>query len=185
MSFHFCIFILLGLFAFSSMLQADGFEVCFNYNCSKRFPVALNNLEWQRLRSVFHPEALNSESERKQLSHAIALMENLVGPKTGTDVDKGRNQMTGEYGQMDCIDESTNTTTYLKIFERRGLLRFHTVKEPVKRNPLLFDSHWSAAIYDKSEDSIYMIDSWFRDNGQLPDIRNLPDWKRKKNDPIP
>lgn len=183
MRFKFYIVTFLGLCAFTGQLIADSFQVCFNYSCEKYLPVTLSNSEWLSLRSVFHPNATDSEGERKQISQAIALMENLVGLKTGTDVDKGRNQNTGEYGQMDCIDESTNTTTYLKIFEQRDWLKFHSVEKPVKRNPFFFFVHWSAAIYDRSSDSIYVVDSWFRDNGQLPDVRPLSNWKRRKNDP--
>ena len=40
--------------------------------------------------------------------------------------------------QMDCIDESTNSTTYLRILAGAGLLRWHRVEARVTRGFFIF-----------------------------------------------
>ena len=46
---------------------------------------------------------------------------------------------------MDCIDESVNTTTYLKLFENHGLLRWHRTIERIQRRGIV-DAHWAGQI---------------------------------------
>ena len=78
-------------------------------------------------------------------------------------------------GQMDCVDESINTTTYLKLFEEGGLLRWHRVVERIQRRAL-FDAHWAGQIQEIETGDRYVIDSWFQDNGLLPNVQRTEDW---------
>jgi hypothetical protein len=103
-------------------------------------------------------------------------MEQLTGEHLGTSNDKARNSGTGEPGQMDCIDESTNTTSYLKLFEQKGWLKWHRVEERAVRRRFIFRSHWTAVIKENSSNQLYAIDSWYRDNGQEPVISTLEEW---------
>jgi len=119
--------------------------------------------------------------ERHAVREAIGLMERIAGEQTITWMDKARNGNGGptEQGQLDCIDESTNTDVYLRLFQQRGLLRFHRVLRPVWRAPHLIDTHRTAVIQDLADGQRYAVDSWFLDNGFPAYVQPLEDWIRK------
>jgi hypothetical protein len=109
-------------------------------------------------------------------------MEQIVGSMTPTDRDRGGNDFEGDdwSGQMDCIDESTNTTSYLNLFEQHGLLKWHRVKERVYRAPRILDQHWAAQIEHTATGQRYAVDSWYKDNGERPYVQMVEAWKRKE-----
>ncbi len=157
--------------------------VCYDYSCKRVSQVALIGSEWDRITRLFDAKARTSQEERLIIAKAIALMEQLTGKAVGTSNDKARNSGTGEAGQMDCIDESINTTAYIRLFEDKGWIKWHQVEERVERSPFIFDIHWTAVIKDKQTKQRYAIDSWFRENGREPVILKLEDWKAKKEAP--
>jgi len=81
-------------------------------------------------------------------------------------------------GRMDCIDESTNTTSYLRLLESKGWLRFHRVLEPVRRAPLLINDHWAARIVETQTSREFAVDSWFFDNGRPAFVAPLEEWHK-------
>jgi hypothetical protein len=109
-------------------------------------------------------------------------MEQIVGGQTPTSDDLARNTgPRGSVGQMDCIDESTNATTYLRLFAEQDLLRWHEVLEPAFRGPtLLLDPHYSGQVREIDSGERFVIDTWFRDNGEPPYVQRLDDWHRKR-----
>ena len=48
-------------------------------------------------------------------------------------------------GQQDCIDESINTTVFMRLFQQTGLLRHHRVLDRAYRRSI-WDQHWAAEI---------------------------------------
>lgn len=152
------------------------FQACADYHCDIRKPVVLNERQWWEIRSLFSPTRTAAE-ERQQIRAAIARMEQLVGEQTGSWRDLARNGGDGsEPGQLDCIAESTNTTTYLVLLAVDKLLKWHQVKERRRRNPWLFDFHWTATIMDTQTRQEYAVDSWFFANGQPPVIQPIEAW---------
>ena len=84
----------------------------------------------------------------------------------------------GRSGQLDCIDESTNTTTYLRLLDQAGLLRHHRVVERATRFGLFVGMpHSTAVIEELDSGNRFAVDSWFHDNGQPPHIVRLEDWR--------
>jgi hypothetical protein len=71
----------------------------------------------------------------------------------------------GQAGQPDRISESKNTSTWLQLMFDGGLLRFRSVEARQVRHPLIFNTHWTAVILDRSNGERLAVDSWFRDNG--------------------
>jgi len=130
---------------------------------------------------VFVTAAGSALLEREQVRQAIALMEQFVGRHTPTWRDRGRNPPTDAWpGQMDCIDESFNTTRYLQLFAAYGGLRWHRVSERVVRAPYLFDLHWAGQLVERDTQRHYAVDSWYLDNGELPYIQPLDEWRGKQ-----
>ena len=155
--------------------------VCYNFNCKSRANVSLTLSEWQTVTKGFSPAAVSAEQEREYIKEAIARLEEFVGRHTPTWRDVGTNLPTTEGkrpsfpGQLDCIDESINTTTYLQLLERNGLLKYHVVSERAYRRSL-FSQHWAGQIMENTNNQSFVIDSWFYDNGEPPYIEPLETW---------
>jgi len=80
-------------------------------------------------------------------------------------------------GRTDCVDNATNTTTFLRILAALGLLEGWRVADPHVRDAgSLVDVHWTAQIIDERSRDRWSVDSWFHAHGQLPFVMPLPDW---------
>lgn len=156
----------------------EHFEFCQGGGCAEVDSVGVSDDEWMQVRNAFEPAAKKAEDEREQIKFAIGLLERVVGPKTGTDGDRGGTFGNSSYpGQLDCNDESTNTTTYLKLMLKDGLLRFHHPIDTKTRGFFLNGwPHTTAAIQDDSGNK-FAVDSWFFDNGVPPVIIPLEQWR--------
>lgn len=170
--------ILYGLAATATGAAAENtpFFSCTDYHCDAGRMVTLSSAQWQPVRELFSAAASPAE-EREQIRRAIALLEDIVGTITGTWRDLGGNVAgSGQPGQLDCIAESRNTTTYLQLLADDGLLKWHEVAARRARQPWFFNVHWSAVIVDRSTGEPFAVDSWFLDNGQAPSVQPLEDW---------
>jgi hypothetical protein len=160
-------------FASSSPLS---FRSCTDYHCDVQQRVELSVSQWQPVRELFTSVNTPSE-ERERIRQAIALLEKIVGEITGTWRDLGGNVAgSGQAGQIDCISESKNTTTYLHLLFDDGLLRWHEVGERQLRRRFIIAQHWTAVIVDRSNGERFAVDSWYLDNGHPPMILPLVDW---------
>ena len=149
--------------------------VCTDYHCDIGKTVVLTQEDWKQIRNLF-PVGLSPEEERERIRYAIALLEASVGAITGTWRDlAGNYNGSGRGGQLDCISESKNTTTYLKLLLDDGLLIWHSVgNRHVRRR--IFAPHWTAVIIDRMTGVQFSVDSWYFDNGEPPVIQPLEDW---------
>ncbi|WP_435686193.1 hypothetical protein [Sedimenticola selenatireducens] len=164
----------------AGQLQARGapppFQACTDFHCDIRKPVTLRDHQWREIRTLFSATRTAAE-ERQQIQAAIAKMEQQVGEQTGSWRDLAENDGEGsEVGQLDCIAESKNTTIYLQLIAKDNLLKWHQVKERRRRNPWLFDIHWTASIMDIQTKQQYAVDSWFFANGQPPVVQPIEAW---------
>lgn len=157
--------------------------VCHGNGCLNLGYVSLTPQQWQELRGIFYPLTSMAEEERERLRRAIALMERFAGAATGTWQDKGGTFNSGA-GQMDCIDESINTTLYLTLFQKYGLMRHHRVQDRATRGWFLGGwPHTTAVMLEPAADAgrtrerLWAVDSWFLDNGDPPFILPLELWK--------
>ena len=152
------------------------FFVCTDYHCGTGEMVTLSASQWQSIRDLF-ADNISPANERENIRLAIAQLEKMVGAITGTWRDLAGNVAgAGQPGQLDCISESKNTSTYLQLMLDDGLLRSHGVEERQVRHPLIFNTHWTAVIIDRSDGERFAVDSWFLDNGKPPEIQPLSDW---------
>lgn len=160
--------------------EHDRVTVCHGYDCTFRTAVAFSAEEWRRVRRSFEPPAPDPASERADIARAIATIEQIVGKRIGTASDRGGIQFiaAGDATQQDCIDESTNTTSYLLLMQQDGLLRWHRVAKPASRGVFL-DLRWyhqSAVIAERAGGREYVVDSWYGDNGEAPLVTTLTRW---------
>lgn len=154
----------------------EPFFSCTDYHCNTRRLVSLSAGQWEEVRAQFAADG-SPARERQAIRRAIALMERDVGAATGTWRDLGENvRGAGQPGQLDCISESKNTTTYLRLLSDDGLLKWHVVEPRAMRNPWLLDVHWTAVIRERTGGARFAVDSWFLDNGEPPYVQPLEDW---------
>ena len=152
------------------------FFSCTDYHCDEGEQVTLSEAQWRQVVSLF-PTTESPANEREQIRRAIALLEKEVGKTTGTWRDLAKNVAgAGQPGQLDCISESKNTTTYLQLLSKQGLIQWHEVEDRRLRHPWILDLHWTAVIRDRNTGKRYAVDSWFLDNGQQPFIQPLDEW---------
>ena len=154
------------------------FSVCYGNTCRYIATLGLGQEEQERIRGMFSTATLSPEEERARIRDAVAALERITGDKTGTSADRGENlNGLGQAGQMDCVDESTNTTVYLTMLQVDHLLRWHAVEPRTSRGlGSLQVPHFTAVIRDKNDNMRYAVDSWFLDNGEPPFIVPLSIW---------
>lgn len=160
-------------------VELRGFDICHSGGCADISRVALTNDEWARVSAEFEPEPQDAEDERSRIASAIGLLEQIIGDKVGTYNDfAGTFGAFSTPGQMDCNDEASNSTTYIKLMMQAGLIKHHELRDTKVRNFFLNGwPHTTAAIEDKSTGALYAVDSWFFDNGVPAVIVPLELWK--------
>jgi hypothetical protein len=155
----------------------DEVSICYNWGCTVHATVVFDYPNLDRIAELFR-DVETPEAERGSIRLALGLMARIAGEQTPTHNDRGGNvNDDGVEGRMDCIDHSHNSTAYLRLIERRHLLKFHRVLDPVERAPFLFDPHWAARIEEIDSGAQFAVDSWFLDNGQPAVVFPLQEWK--------
>ena len=152
--------------------------ICMNFGCKQKQIISLSNEEWESVANWLEPDVPDAFSERKNIQKAIGWMEVIVGRHTPTHRDVGGDlHDDAEFpGQLDCIDEANNTTTYLQLFQKNGLLKYHTVVEQAYRRAI-FDQHWAGQIQTLDKGERWVVDSWFQNNGYLPYLQRSEEWE--------
>ena len=156
--------------------HAEQVTICYNYGCFSRAPVEYSEERLDPLRRLL-ATAADAAAEREAVSRAIGQMYAIAGEQTPVWRDKGGNYADGGVnGQMDCIDHSTNTDLFLRLLQARGWLRFHELLEPLERTRFIFAVHWSARIRERATQRVYVVDSWYFDNGHPAAVLAVDDW---------
>jgi hypothetical protein len=155
------------------------FGVCHGYNCQFFDVGGLTGDQWRAILDLFATQPASATEERSRVGEAVALVERAVGEQIGTKADRPRAPLNIiDPTQLDCVDESINTSTTLHMLENAGLLRWHVVGEPAVRGGLLlFDIHFTAVMIEKGAGTPYAVDSWFYANGVPPVIVPLAAWR--------
>lgn len=159
--------------------SAENFRHCHGYGCKTIVDVSLTKDQWKPIEKIFRPTPKTPEAERERLQKAIGKLEQIVGKITNTEGDiAGTFRQLGDQ-QLDCVDESSNTTIYLTVMQEKGLIKFHDVLSPTVRLPFVNAGHWphqTAVIKDRQSGVSYAVDSWFFNNGHDADIIELKQW---------
>ena len=157
--------------------QPDNYSICLHNTCSEIAFVSLSDVQWQNIESLFFPKSSSAQQERQQIKLAFALLERYTGQQTGTFLDRAENDLShGIQGQMDCIDEATNSTVYLRLLQNAHLLTWHTQSSRTSRG-FLTSPHNTATILELKTQQRFAVDSWFEANGESPHIVPLAEWK--------
>jgi len=157
----------------------ENFTVCHGYGCHYVTTVSLTPTELARVNQIFATPAPDAATERQQIGDAVVEMERLVGLRNGTFRHQKRAGLNmSDSTQLDCIDETVDTLTFLRIFEREGWLHWHTIGQPATRGTLLtFDFTNTAVIVERSSGAAFSVDAWLVDAGSPPAIVAMPLWR--------
>jgi hypothetical protein len=137
--------------------------------------------DWQEITELFAPPPPSPREERLGIRRAVALLEQIAGFQHPTYRDWRMDDINpAGIGCMDCIDEAVNTTTYLRLLEERGLLRFHEVMQKAFRGPFQLDTHYAGQIRQRDTGDLYVVDSWFLANGWPPYVQKTSEWIAKQ-----
>ena len=111
--------------------QGNRVTICHAYTCKVQTPYTFSRADIAEISAIMAKVKRNDSpfEERRGVAYAIAKMETDVGRKLGIK-DKAGMQFTasGDASQMDCVDEATNTTSYLLVLKANGLIKHHTVE---------------------------------------------------------
>jgi hypothetical protein len=159
-------------------------RLCFNWSCATRQRVTFTASEMTQVATqmaLCPNDVLHDRLQRMRVG--IWQMEELAQKRQPLLAnDQGVNHQDQETaGRMDCIDNASNTTTYLKVLHDLNLLPGWSIAKPQVRDRFWFSVHWSAAVVDAQTNdpapSPWVVDSWFRRNGNLPFVMPLADWE--------
>jgi hypothetical protein len=157
----------------------EGFSVCHGGGCRLVTQLRFDAIHWTDIKGRFEVPARSAAEERERIAEVIARFETVVGELAGTSDDRAENAMGADWhAQMDCIDESTNTTTYLRMLAIADLLKWHRVEARVTRGFFVFGwPHTTAVVSEHGSGTKWAVDSWFHANGRPPEIVPLDAWR--------
>jgi hypothetical protein len=157
----------------------DAFHVCHGYGCYYRSPARIEPAAWTEIAGQFRGRVRDAADERRRVARVIARFETIVGAQVGTAADDpGAGLFAKDRYQQDCIDEAVNTTTYLRLLAKDGLLRHHRIGEAAWRGNFVDGwPHNTAVLIENGTGASYAVDSWFFANGVEPAIVPLDEWK--------
>ncbi|WP_462320127.1 hypothetical protein [Halochromatium sp.] len=169
------------------VIDKDGsvtLRICFNWSCSVRENMTFTASDMDLIKRRMATCSAGSLHDRlQQVRIGIWHMELLAQkyqPLLANDL--AINDFDAEaMGRMDCVDNSSNTTTYLEILRDIGALPGWKVSVPKVRN--LFDItavHWTAVLINLDSGRAWSVDSWYRPNGHLPMVMPLESWIDEK-----
>lgn len=158
------------------------FTVCHGFNCVERKAVSLSAEQWRRVAAAFEPRAKTAQQERQQIARGLALVQSFVGPQTGTAAHQWTHRSMyvlpnlGDLSQLDCVDSSVNTWTYMTMMERAGLLRLNRVAPLSYAGSLTDPDVRNTAVLEEKNGGYFAVDASLVDYAEPPLIMPLAVW---------
>ena len=169
-------------------------HVCHAYGCRMRTKFIFKDADIAELGAImkkWRTKADTAEDERRGVAYAIGWMETRVGNVIGTKDDRPGMDFSasGDPTQQDCVDEATNTTSYMTVLQTKGLLKHHTVAVPFAKENYLRGvagwTHWTAVLVETANKQRWAVDSWIYANGENPAIVKTEEWYISSLDELP
>jgi len=164
--------------------SASTVYVCHAYGCRVQTRFRFNETDIATLSALMAKtkKADTPAEERRAVAYAIGWMETRVGDVIGTKADRPGMDFaaSGDPTQQDCVDESTNTTSYMLVLQSNGLLKHHTVGTPFSKDDYTRGvagwTHWTAVLKETASGQRWAVDSWIYANGENPAIVEVEKW---------
>ncbi|WKW52302.1 hypothetical protein [Rhodomicrobium lacus] len=158
--------------------------LCHAYGCQQKTKVTFGARQINEIAALMAKtkKADTPQEERRAIAYAIAYMYVWTGNVVGTIKDRPGMDYdgSGDPTQMDCVDHSTNTTSFLLVLQYHGLLKHHTVGRPFARGDTLKGlnrwPHWTAILTQNDTRSRWAVDSWVYAIGENPIVIEADTW---------
>lgn len=140
-------------------------HLCSTVGCQKRTRIMMSRENIEQATAIMSL-SVDPKTEREALQRTIAYFERETCARNSTCFDRP-NVSFFTSGQKDCVDEATNTTTYLLWLQNHSLLRYHKVLVPDTSGfPM---AHWFARIRS-TNGADFIVESDFNRTGEEPNI---------------
>lgn len=155
-------------------------RLCFDWSCSSRNKVTFSSSDMALVKermAACPGQSLHDRLQRIRIGiWQLELLAQKYLPILAND--RAINDFEAALkGRMDCVDNSSNTTTYLHLLQDIGALGGWRVSEPKVRNRFDVNGvHWTAVVIDTETGLPWSVDSWYRPNGHLPLVMPLKNW---------
>jgi hypothetical protein len=168
-------------------LRKDGgvtLRICYNWSCTTQERLtftATDVAEVTRHMAECPGESLHERVQRMRLGiWQMQLLARKYVPLLAND--RAINDTDADLdGRADCVDHTSNTTTYLHVLSDLGQLPGWTIAAPEVRNVMNPHAvHWTPVVVDDRTHREWSVDSWFHPNGQLPLVMPVKDWAADK-----
>jgi len=159
-------------------------SVCHAYGCREQTKFTFTSADMAEIKKLMAKtkKADTPAEERRAVAYAVGWMERRVGDAIGTKADREGMDFSGsgDPTQQDCVDEATNTTSYLTVLQNEQLLKHHTVGKPFAKENLLRGiagwTHWTATLNENGTGQRWAVDSWIYANGENPAVVEAEKW---------
>lgn len=155
------------------------FVMCHGYGCTSRTYAWFTPKQWKSIQKTFKAKSKTAEAEREKIATAISTMEKYISHLIGTEEDQAKAPIfkNSDY-ELDCIDETVNTSKFLRFLSEDNLLKYHRIGRPAYRGigTNFMYPHNTATIIDIATNEIFVVDSYVYKNATRPDIRPLNNW---------
>jgi hypothetical protein len=155
---------------------------CHGYGCARRLAISVDGAWLNRAGAALRAGRGSPDAERRALGEVIRSYTAYLASSFGGKPDQPGSpvHMSGVHGQMDCLDETANTTSLLLVLQEQGLLAHHVVDHPESRGFFLDGRypHFTAVIAEKRTGTAWAVDPWEKAPGQRPDILPLDRWRQ-------
>ncbi len=159
-------------------------SVCHGYGCRTQTKFTFTPADVAEIKKLMDKtrKADTAAEERRAVAYAVGWMERRVGDEIGTKDDRPGMDFaaSGDPTQQDCVDEATNTTSYLTVLQNQKLLKHHTVGKPFAKENFLRGvagwTHWTATLHENGSAQRWAVDSWIYANGENPAVVEAEKW---------
>ncbi len=158
-------------------------KICSGFGCIYQQTLAFSQSDIAHIRSVMKGSQTDPALERSAIGELVAWKERLAQQRLRmrADTKLSYQRDSGIRGQMDCVDESSNTLAFVKFLSNENLLRHHKPKKIAERG-FLFDGRYPhrTAVLTDANGTNWAFDSWKKDGGELPQVVKLSEWRLER-----
>jgi hypothetical protein len=155
-------------------------RVCYNWSCASTKELVFSREDLSAVtREMMRCSGKALHERLQSIRIGVWKMENLARkylPVLANDRAVNDQDRDSE-GRTDCVDNASNTTTFLRILDELSVLDGWTASNPRVRDRFnLWQVHWTAVVIDDRNGDHWAVDSWFRPHGHLPFVMPLSGW---------
>src|SRR5262245_20360809 len=157
--------------------------VCYAFACGRRWRLDFTAADRKNLTDLLAAGRSSAAAERRAVQQAVVWFDRRIGPIIGTNkrVANADIRTLDAAHNFDCFDTTRNTASLLLVLEQWGLLRHHTVDDPLFRGNFFLGQlpHNTAVLKERPTGVGWVVDMWTRGYGELPEVMTAEQWLKE------